>query len=517
MTSDTHEFDHDILVTDTTLTVWWLLPDDATPDRRFHVSLDGGEPVELALTHYTFEDLEPSSTHTVEVRYDADGSGRFVSLLTEHAVTAPVKQRLDVSLPPYNAVGDGATLNTAAIQRALDDCDAEHQVVIPKGVFLSGALRLHSNTELVIEHGGVLQGSSNPADYEPRIWSRFEGIEGERYSSLLNIGVLDHSSSYNCENIVIRGHGSILGGGVELMQSTIDQEMERLKDQLIALGDRIAEFEKPTTLAGRVRGRLINVSNGRNIVISGLTVGMGPAWNLHFVYSDHVTVSDCTFVSRAVWNGDGCDPDSSTNVAVFGCAFETGDDMVAIKSGRNPEGNVINRPTEHVRIFDCNSLFGWGIAIGSEMSGGVSDVEVWDCDMSRTAYGLEVKATKKRGGYVRGVRMRQCRTSRIMIHSVGYNDDGEGSDVPPVFENMEFRDVHFVDRFDPSTVSGGSIGDIDCDIDVQGFDVPGYEVRNVAFHNVGFTIAPDRKTSDEDHMSIRLRHTRNVVFDGIQS
>lgn len=517
MTTDTHEFDHDVLSTDTTLTVWWLLPDDATPARRFRVTLDDNKPVELKLTHYTFDNLEPDSTHTVTVEYDADGTGQFVPLLTEHAATQPAKKRLDISLPPYNAVGDGATLNTKAIQQALDDCDAEHQVVIPKGVFLSGALRLHSDTELVIEHGGVLQGSSNPADYEPRIWSRFEGIEGECYSSLLNIGVLDHSSSYNCENIVIRGHGSILGGGVELMQATIDQEMERLKDQLAALGDKIKEFEKPTTLAGRVRGRLINVSNGRNVVISGLTVGMGPAWNLHFVYSDHVTVTDCTFVSRAVWNGDGCDPDSSTNVAVFGCAFDTGDDMVAIKSGRNPEGNVINRPTEHVRVFDCKSVFGWGIAIGSEMSGGVSDVEVWDCDMSHTAWGLEVKATKKRGGYVRDVRMRQCKTSRIMIHSVEYNDDGEGSDVPPVFENMEFRDVQLVDRFDPNTVSGGSVGDLGCDIDVRGYDVPGYEARNIAFHNVEFAIASDRKTSDEDYMRVRLRHTRNITFDSIDA
>lgn len=132
-------------------------------------------------------------------------------------------------------------------------------------------------------------------------------------------------------------------------------------------------------------------------------------------------------------------PDSSTNCTIFACEFCTGDDAVAIKSGKNPEGNATNRPTKHVRVFDCHSGFGHGICIGSEMSGGVEDVKIWDCNMAVSTSGLEIKATKKRGGYVRDVEVCDCTLSHVMVHSVGYNDDGIGSDVPPILENFKYE------------------------------------------------------------------------------
>lgn len=99
------------------------------------------------------------------------------------------------------------------------------------------------------------------------------------------------------------------------------------------------------------------------------------------------------------------------------------DDSIAIKSGKNPEGNIINRPCEHIRIFDCVSVFGHGIAIGSEMSGGVRDVKIWDCDLANTRYGVEIKGTKKRGSFVRDIHVENCTVSRVLFHAVGYNDD----------------------------------------------------------------------------------------------
>ena len=93
----------------------------------------------------------------------------------------------------------------------------------------------------------------------------------------------------------------------------------------------------------------------------------------------------------------------------------TGDDAVAIKSGKNPEGNEINRPCAHIRVFDCRSDCGHGICIGSEMSGGVEDVQIWDCDLANSLSGIEIKATPKRGGYVRGVTVRDCITPRVML------------------------------------------------------------------------------------------------------
>ena len=151
---------------------------------------------------------------------------------------------------------------------------------------------------------------------------------------------------------------------------------------------------------------------------------------------------------------------------------------MAIKSGKNPEGNEINRPTRNIRVFDCRSEYGLGVAIGSEMSGGVENVKIWDCDLEHSLYGVQIKGTKKRGGYVRNISVRDCRLSRFLCCAVLYNDDGIGSPVPPVFSDMVCERVHLTGwarnywEKDLHAMPG---------IDLSGFDVPGYEVRNIRF------------------------------------
>lgn len=259
---------------------------------------------------------------------------------------------------------------------------------------MTGALRLHSDMELYIEREGILKGTARVEDYLPKIKSRFEGLEMECYSSLLNLGELDHDGGYGCRNVVIRGMGTIAGGGKTLAENVIAYEKERLKDYIASVGTRLKEYEKEDTIPGRARPRLINISNSQEVVISGISIENGPGWNVHMIYSDRITTHGCVFRSEGVWNGDGWDPDSSTNCTIFDCAFYTGDDAIAVKSGKNPEGNVIGRPSAHIRIFDCRSAFGHGITIGSEMSGGIDDVSIWDCDMSQSMWGIEIKGTK---------------------------------------------------------------------------------------------------------------------------
>ena len=171
--------------------------------------------------------------------------------------TGKKKERLDVTKPPYNAVGNGAVMDTRALQQAIDDCGEGQAVYLPAGVYLTGALRLHSDMELYLEENAVLQGTDRVEDYLPRIWSRFEGTELECYSSLLNLGELDHDGGYRCQNVVIRGKGTIASGGRILAERVIASERERLKDYLASLGEKIKECEKPETIPGRVRPRLI--------------------------------------------------------------------------------------------------------------------------------------------------------------------------------------------------------------------------------------------------------------------
>lgn len=273
-------------------------------------------------------------------------------------------------------------------------------------------------------------------------------------------------------------------------------------------GDRISECEKPETIPGRVRPRLINLSNCQNVRISGLTLKNGASWNVHMIYSDGIITDNCRFCSEQIWNGDGWDPDSSTNCTIFGCVFCTGDDAIAVKSGKNPEGNRIGRPSRHIRIFDCRSQCGHGITIGSEMSGGIEDVRIWDCDMSRSRCGIEIKGTKKRGGYVRDVSVRDSCTARVLFHSVGYNDDGGGAEKPPVFERCKFENVR---------ITGEYLEDQDgwkpcVAVELCGFQEPGHELRDIVFRNIRLG-----KPGSADRQAVSLQFCENVIFDHVST
>ena len=492
--------------TENSITLYWDKPEGLEGGVQYQVFLNRKQADTVDRTHCELEDLEPDTEYRLKVKTDSE-KGRAVS--DEIMVkTGKKKVLLDITRGPYHAVGDGKTLNTAVIQRAIDDCMDEEAVYLPKGVFLTGALRLHSDMELYLEEGAVLQGTDQVEDYLPRIWSRFEGIEQECYSSVLNLGSLEHQGDYNCRNVVIRGKGTIASGGRSLAEKVIASETEHLKDYLLSLGEQIRECEKPETIPGRVRPRLINMSNCQNITMSGLKLKDGASWNVHMIYSDGIVTNNCTFYSEGIWNGDGWDPDSSTNCTIFGCTFNTGDDSIAIKSGKNPEGNEISRPSEHIRIFDCKCAMGHGITIGSEMSGGINDVQIWDCDISRSRHGIEIKGTKKRGGYVKNVKVRDSRTARILFHSVGYNDDGAGAPKPPVFEKCIFENID---------VTGMSLSKqrewIPCDaIELCGFDEEGYELREIEFKDIRL----GRPGENRKHI-ITLQMCEGISFSNVSA
>ncbi len=456
--------------TDTALTLWWDKPEDAPQNAVYQAVLNGCRQAETNRTHLTFSDLPPETRCHAAVWMGDQLLGEM------DAVTLPAPNRLSVA--DFGAVGDGKTLNTAALQKALDACSPGDEVYFPRGMYLTGALRLRGDMRIYLEEGAVLQGTENPEDYLPKIPSRFEGIEQECYQSLLNLGSMDHASGPNCRNVLIHGKGTICGGGQPLALRIIEREQKLLEAYLASLGESIREYESEHTIAGRARGRLINLSNCENVRITGLTLQNGASWNVHMLYSRNIVTDHCTFISENVWNGDGWDPDSSEHCTLFACRFRTGDDSVAIKSGKNPEGNKINRPARHIAVFDCKSECGLGIAIGSEISGGVEDVRIWDCDLEHSLYGVQIKGTKKRGGYVKNVSVRDCVLSRFLVCAVKYNDDGEGAPMPPVFSGFTCSGTH---------LTGWARNYWEKEnhhlpaIDLSGFDVPGYEAKEISF------------------------------------
>ena len=492
--------------------LWWTKEAFPESANGYELYLNGEMHGRTAKTHYLFPKLQAQQRYLICIKaYDDE---KLLDEKSYSVLTGKAKNRLDVSKSPYNAVGDGSTLNTAALQRALDDCTANDVVYFPAGTYLSGALNVHSDTEIYLAENAILQGTENEVDYLPKIKSRFEGTEMLCYRSLLNMGELDQTNyGYSCRNIILRGEGSIFGGGKALAVSIIEAERTRLKEYLAKNVDYVKTCENEDTIPGRVRGRLINISNCENIVMSGLTMGYAASWNIHFVYSKNIVTCGCRICSNnqygkdgkllreKVWNGDGWDPDSSEDCAVFNTVFATGDDCVAIKSGKNPEGNRINRPTKNICVFDCFAEEGHAIAIGSEMSGGVENVRIWDCDISRLGCGLSVKSTRKRGGYIKNLFVENSVIRGFFMRNVPYNDDGESANELPVFSNFFFKKVTFL--------GGGYDKERDVCVSLCGFEEKGHNVQGVCFDDVTFAVAKSENV-------IEKQYTENLILRNIR-
>lgn len=492
------------IINENSVILYWDLP-EAFEKGDFYEIVSGNKVLgKTSKCHFETGGLKEDTENTFSVQLVKENGKTKVGEATIKTLKA--KRKLDITKAPYFAVGDGKTINTKCIQKAIDDCTKEDMVYIPEGDFMTGSLYLHSDMELYIEKGGILHGTQNVSDYEPKIMSRFEGIEMMSYAGLLNIGELDRGRIYEtCKNVRISGEGTIEGGGRPLAENVVEIEKVLMKDYMDSLGDKIKECETSITIPGRVRPRLINISCAQNVIIQGLTLANGASWNVHMIYSKDVVTCLSTFRSENVWNGDGWDPDSSKNCTLFGCEFFTGDDSVAIKSGKNPEGNIINIPCENIRVFDCLSHMGHGIAMGSEMSGGIKDVKIWNCDIENSSFGIHIKGTKKRGGYIKNIDVRHVKTSRILIHAVDYNDDGESSGKVPVFSDYIFSDVKITGRYIWND------GFVDCDaITIEGFDDTDHFIKNAKFKNVRICGIEDSRKQ-----KISLQRCEGISFENV--
>ena len=483
---------------------WEREPDDY--GCSYGIFLNGKEAGSTKNTFYEIAEYDFSKTSEIAVYKTSFHSDEKV-LTGEVKVCARAAKRLiDVTRPPYNAVGDGKTLNTAALRQALNDCADDEIVYLPQGVFLTGALEMKSNTELYIESGAVLQGTSDLTDYLPKINARFEGIERECYRPLIKIGNMDNGGACDTKNVRISGGGTICGGGAAFADKIIRFEAEQMSEE--EKRKLSAGYECEKTIPGRCRPFLIDVCNSENVQISDLIIKNGPAWNIHAVYSKDVTIYGCNVSSTGIWNGDGIDPDSSENVTIFNCLFSTHDDAIAIKSGKNPQGNVINRPAKNIRIFSCRGKN--GIAIGSEMSGGIDGVYIWDCDFSDSYSGFWIKTTEKRGGYVKNIRVSDCSFVNIRYSgAVEFNNDGERAEKPPVVENLVFR------RLKLSGVSTDGFGNTCAvpPIDFAGGET--YKPRNCVIEDVSL-MKTEKNSCVKTYAGLKIDNIENVKLNRIE-
>ncbi len=296
----------------------------------------------------------------------------------------------------FGAVGDGKTMSTAGLQRALDACGKAGggHVIVPPGTFLTGPLFLRSNLTLELMAGAVLLGHTKFDDY-PTIQGRWEGNDRTVFASLL--------TGMDLENVTITGRGTLNGQGQPWRDAQHQTNQARKN---AGLHEREPENPPGSTLKWP-RPRMINLYRSKNIVISGISVLDSPSWNIHPVLCENINIDGVTIVSpKDSLNTDGIDPESCKQVRIANCYISTGDDCIILKSGyKYIEGKPLI-PTQDVTITNCVFGFGQcGVGIGSETAGGVRDVTISNCVCDGTRRGLYFKTGRGRGASVENVRV----------------------------------------------------------------------------------------------------------------
>lgn len=363
-------------------------------------------------------------------------------------IKLPVFPDKDFSIINYGAKGDGTTDCTEAIKKAIDLCNRAGggRVIVPEGIFLTGAIHLKSNVNLYVSEKATIKFSTDPNKYLPVVFTRFEGVECYNYSALIY--------AYGQENIAITGNGILDGqadksnwwkwkgkkdpSGVDPTSSILD---------LNKMGEDGKPVSERVFGAGHfMRPNFIQFINCKNILMDGFNIIRSPMWEIHPLLSENITVQNIKINSLGP-NNDGCDPESCKNVLIKNCDFSTGDDCIAIKSGRNNDGRRINIPSENIIIQDCRMNDGHGgVVIGSEISGSVRNVYAENCVMNSPNLdrALRIKTNSLRGGIVENVYMRNIKVGQVkeavILVSFKYQEGDKGG-FTPIVRNIYLSNI----------------------------------------------------------------------------
>lgn len=287
--------------------------------------------------------------------------------LTTLSFTAALPAAAICNAKAYGAKADGKTMDTQALQRAIDACSAKGGggVRLSDGTFLTGPIVLKSHITLEVDKGATLLGSQNMSDYP-----KAEELRQPSVEPLLG--------AKNAVDITIRGGGTIDGAGQPWWAAVYAHKKSR--------------FAAPQ------RPRLILLDHCKRVLIENMTIENSPSWQVVPYYCDYVTIRNSKILAPAHSpNTDGIDPFSSHHVTITHMLIDDGDDNVAIKSGQ-PRSPGPDSPSTDIRVTDCTFLHGHGMSIGSEVSGGVQNVYVSNVHFKGTGNGVRIKSNRDRGG-----------------------------------------------------------------------------------------------------------------------
>ena len=399
-------------------------------------------------------------------------------------VQAPAIPDRQVKLTDFGGVGDGITLNTEAFAKAIDALSQQGggKLVVPQGVWHTGPIVLKSNIELNLKAGAVILFAADESLY-PIIETSFEGRDTRRLQSPL--------SAKGAENIAITGKGVIDGNGQywrpvkkekvtakhwkSLLAIPGSVEMKPgywVPSQGYAQGEKGANMNVPNAKTAAewnaikrfLRPVMISLVQCKNVMLKGVIFQNSPAWNLHPLMCENVII-DQVLVRNPSYaqNGDALDLESCKNALIVNSRFDAGDDGICIKSGKDADGRRRGIPCENVVVEGCTVFAGHGgFVVGSEMSGGVKNIQVNNCQFLGTDVGLRFKSTRGRGGIVENIYIKNISMTDIKTDAITFNmyyggksvaemlEDGDNPDnttkVPvteetPIFRNIDIKNV----------------------------------------------------------------------------
>ncbi|MCP4638803.1 MAG: glycoside hydrolase family 28 protein [bacterium] len=348
-----------------------------------------------------------------------------------------------VDIADFGAVGDGKTKNTEAIADAIEACSRAGggTVRIPAGTWLTGAIHLKSNINLHLGENANLRFSDDPEDYLPVVFTRWAGFECYNYSPLIY--------AVDCDNIGITGPGAIDGNGRPWWpwEERQSDTATRMYEEQILKGVPADQRVYGTPQHG-LRPQLISPVRCTNVLLEGFTIAeAGPFWTIDLVYCDRVIARCLRILTEGGPNTDGLNVDSSTNVLIEHCYFDTGDDCICMKSGMNEDGWRVGRPTENVVVRNNRTARGHGgIVFGSDTSGGIRNIYTHSCLFEGTDIGIRLKSTRGRGGVVEHVwceriDMTGVRREAFQMTTAYRAWMGTTEGKAPIFRHLTLRDI----------------------------------------------------------------------------
>jgi polygalacturonase len=366
-------------------------------------------------------------------------------------IVPPTFPDRDFDITKFGAVRDGADC-TEAIRRSIEACSGAGggRVVVPAGRFVTGAVHLRSNVNLHLSREATLAFSRDPRHYLPAVLTRFEGTELMNYSPFIY--------AFDQTNVAITGEGTLDGqanneywwpwkGSAEYGWKKGAPNYNASRQRLLEMGERNVPVAQRVFGEGDYfRPQFIQPYRCRNVLIEGVRIVNSPMWELHPVLCHNVTIRGVTIVSHGP-NNDGCDPESCRDVLIDHCVFDTGDDCIAIKSGRNGDGRRLNVPSENIIVRGCEMRDGHGgVTVGSEISGGCWNVFAYDCHMDspRLDRALRLKNNAMRGGVLHDIYMRNVTVGHVSdsVLSIDfYYEEGDKGPFTPVARDIEVRNV----------------------------------------------------------------------------